>query len=204
MWQQPTGDRKCSLSLGWHSDGLQVHSPRRMFHSRSRHWISDHRRLGCGIPWRTCLQAMRSWNYRWIRFKIKKILECYYHCTRPFSLSATHTHFWSGTNVSAWGTEKVLGGVTGYDLKFPENEFLPHSVSLSPAKLNFTIRELQYPSATKKSPFSKDATLVGLQKSFADLPGTNACPRTRSATPSETEFSTTNLNTWCRAKKKNS
>lgn len=173
-----TASRTCTLSLEWRRADFQVRSQRRVFRWSSPRWISDRRQLGCGTLFRTFLRPKRSWNRRYFSLRVPINIESTYHCTRPFSLSATQTHSWSGTKVKACGTAKEFGGVMGYGLEFPENEFRPHSKILSPAKLNLTILELQYPSATKKSPLSSDATLVGLQKSFADFPGTKAWPRT--------------------------
>lgn len=75
-----------------------------------------------------------------------------------------------------------------------DNENLFTSRIFSPAKLNLMMRVLQYPSATKKSPFSRVATDVGLQKSFADLPGLNASPRVSSGLV--VEFPMLKRKTW--------
>lgn len=74
----------------------------------------------------------------------------------------------------------------------------PISMIFTPALLNLMRRELQQPSATKKSPQEVTATDVGLQKRTALFPGTKALPRASSGVRSF--FATGgNLNTWCSA-----
>lgn len=65
-----------------------------------------------------------------------------------------------------------------------------------PLKSNLTMRALQYPSATKKSPFSSDTTDVGLQNRDP-LPGLNSSPSVNSGF--FVEFFTLNRKTWCSA-----
>ena len=64
--------------------------------------------------------------------------------------------------------------------EFLANDLLIIRLSF-PSLLYFIILELQYPSATKKSPVdSETATEVGMQKWLMSLPGSKARPKTRS------------------------
>lgn len=74
----------------------------------------------------------------------------------------------------------------------------PISMIFSPALLYLTSRELQYPSATKKSPQAVTATDVGLQKRTALFPGTNRSPKVSRGVRSFF-CKGGNLNTWCSA-----